>query len=352
MDMLRMNRRHAVLLAAQLGLFALVAGCGPKTGSDTATAPAAPASGAPAAGGKTLRIAVIPKGTSHEYWKSIHAGAQKAQTELKAQGTNVDILWKGPAREDDRNAQIEVVETFLSQQVDGIVLAPLDSQALARPVEEATAAKIPVVVIDSGVKTDKYVSFVATDNEKGGELGGKRLGEIVGGQKRVLMLRYMQGSASTEEREVGFLKAINAVPGIKIVSSDQYAGATVETAHNSAQNLLSRFGTQIDGIFTPNESATRGMILAMKEAGLAGKVKLVGFDSSPDLIAALKAGQVQGLVLQDPVKMGYLGVKAVVDSIQGKPVEKRIDTGVTLVTPDNLADPKIQELVNPAVVSN
>src|SRR3954468_22636725 len=153
-------------------------------------------------------IAVIPKGTTHEFWKSIHAGAVKAQQELKAKGVNVDIIWKGPLREDDRDQQIQVVENFISRHVSGIVLAPLDSQALVRPVVTAAAAKVPVVIIDSGLKTDKYVSFVATDNIKGGELAGEELGRLLGGKGKVILLRYAIGSASTEEREAGFLAAM------------------------------------------------------------------------------------------------------------------------------------------------
>lgn len=317
--------------------------------SPGAAASAGAASPGAAAGGKTLEIAVIPKGTTHEYWKAIHAGAVKAQQDLQKEGVNVDIKWKGPVKEDDRNAQIEVVETFLSQQVNGIVLAPLDEQALVTPVENAVKQNIPVVVIDSSLNTDKSTSFVATDNEKGGELGGKRLLEVLGGKKNIIMMRYEQGSASTEQREAGFMAAMKAAPGVNLISTDQYGNATVDTAYKTGQNLLSRYGTKVDGIFTPNESTTRGMILALKDANLLGKVKLVGFDSSPDLIDALKAKQVEGLVVQNPFKMGELGVKTLVDSINGKKVEKRIDTGVTMITPENMDTPENKELLNPPV---
>lgn len=342
------DRMRATLTAAVLAM-AMVAGCSNnKSGDSGSTTPSGGTTPvATSGGGKALQIAVIPKGTSHEFWKSIHAGANKAKLELGQQGQNINIIWKGPEREDDRNAQINVVETFLSQQVDGIVLAPLDSQSLSRPVDEAAKQKVPVVIIDSGLNSKNYVSFVATDNEKGGYLGGQRLVEVLGGKKRVLLMRYQQGSASTELREAGFMRAMKGAPGIQMVSQDQFGGATVDTAYKTGQNLLSRFGTQIDGIFTPNESTTRGMILALKDAGLLGKVKLVGFDASPDLVQALQAGQVQGLVVQDPVKMGYLGVKTLVASIKGQKVDARVDTGVTMVTPDNTKTPAVQTLLNP-----
>lgn len=347
-----MMRRNLVGATSPLVLLAaLTAGCQSpsSTGSTGSVGAASPGASAGATTGKTLKIAVIPKGTTHEYWKAIHAGAVKAQQELKAQGTNIDVQWKGPVREDDRNGQIDVVETFVQQQVDGIVIAPLDADAMVRPVEEAIAQKVPVVIIDSALKSDKPLSYVATDNEKGGEIGAAQLGKVLGPQKRVLLLRYQQGSASTEAREEGFLKGIKAVAGATVVSSDQYSGATVDQAFKSAQNLLNRYGHQIDGVFASNETATRGMLLALKDAGLAGKVKLVGFDYSADLIAGMKAGQIQGLVLQDPFKMGYLGVKTVVDSINGKKVEKKIDTGVTLGTPENMETKEIKDLLVPPV---
>jgi ribose transport system substrate-binding protein len=296
-----------------------------------------------------LSIAVIPKGTTHDFWKSIHAGALQAAEELSAQGTAVDVTWKGPLREDDREQQVQVVEGFLSQGIHGIVLAPLDNRALVRPVEEAGRAGIPVVIIDSGLETDEIVSFVATDNRKGGALAAARLGEVLGGKGRVLMLRYQEGSASTQDREDGFLEEIRTNhPQIEVISSDQYAGPTRETAKRASENLLNRFGTDIDGIFTPNESSTIGMLLALQDIDRAGTLPHVGFDSSEMLIGALRAGQLQGLVLQNPVRMGYLGVMTIVEHLNGQAVEKRIDTGVMIVTQDNLETPEVQQLLSPS----
>src|SRR6267154_4336559 len=170
-------------------------------------------------------IAVIPKGTTHEFWKSVNAGAIKAQRELTAQGTKVEVIWKGPLREDDRDQQIQVVENFMARQVSAIVLAPLDSQALVKPVNNAVKAGVPVVIIDSDLKTDKYVSFVATDNYKGGRLAGERMGQLLGGKGNVILLKYAVGSASTEAREAGFLDTLKTkFPGLKLISSDQFAG--------------------------------------------------------------------------------------------------------------------------------
>jgi ribose transport system substrate-binding protein len=300
------------------------------------------------AAGRTYTIAVIPKGTSHEFWKSIHAGAVKAQRELAAQGTKVNVIWKGPLREDERDSQIQVVENFIGRRVDGIVLAPLDSQALVAPVETATELKIPVVVIDSGLKSDKQISYVSTDNFKGGQLGAEALAGFLNGKGNVILVRYQVGSASTEEREAGFMDAIKKYPGIKIISSDQYAGATRDSAYQAAQNLLTRYGKEVNGIFTPNESTVIGTMMALRDLNKAGGVvKLVGFDTGAQSVEGLKKGDVQGLVVQNPMRMGYLGVITIMDHLKGKPIVKRIDTGVQVVTQENMNKPEIQDLLAP-----
>ena len=298
---------------------------------------------------KSYTIAVIPKGTTHEFWKSINAGAFKARNELLSQGLKVEVIWKGPLKEDDRDQQIQTVENFTTRRVSGIVLAPLDSQALVRPVSSAMRAKIPVVIIDSGLKTDNYVSFVATDNYKGGVLAAEHLGKLLHGKGNVILLRYAVGSASTEEREAGFLDTLKKkFPDIKILTSDQYAGPTRETSYQASQNLLSRFGRDVNGVFCPNENSTVGMTKALRDLGkAAGKVKMVGFDAGSQSVADLKNGDVQGLVVQNPVFMGYKGVMTMVEHLQGRKVEKRIDTGVVLVTPENAEQPEIKELLYP-----
>jgi ribose transport system substrate-binding protein len=294
-------------------------------------------------------IAVIPKGTSHSFWKAIHAGAVKASREL-----GVEVIWKGPAREDDRDAQIAEVENFVSRGVSGIVLAPTDDKALRLPVTDAMRAGIPVVIIDSGLDSEDYVSFVATDNYQGGRLAGGRMVERLQEKGKVVLLRYMEGSASTMERERGFLDVMSENPGLEVVSSNQYAGATAETAYQASENLLARFKAEdgslaVDGIYCPNESSSFGMLRALQDSDLAGKVVLIGFDASEQMVRALENGEFDALVLQDPVNMAYLGVKTMVSHIRGEEVPARIDTGVTLVTRDNMNDPKVAELLRPDV---
>lgn len=294
----------------------------------------------------TLTIAVIPKGTTHEFWKSIHAGAVKAAREL-----GVEIVWKGPLKEDDRNAQINVVENMINRAVSGMVLAPLDDTALRPPVESAARAGIPVVIIDSDLKSDAYVSFVSTDNKAGGAKAGRHLAGLLGGKGRVAMLRYMEGSASTMNREQGFIEAIAEFPDISMVSANRYGGATTESSYKAAENMLAPLktagGLSIDGIFCPNESTTFGMLRALQDGGLAGKVKFVGFDSSEKLVQALQSGHIHGLVLQDPMNMGYTGLKVMVSHLRGEPVEQRIDTGSVVATPENMETPEIAGLLKP-----
>jgi ribose transport system substrate-binding protein len=302
----------------------------------------------PSNGKKKFTIAVIPKGTTHEFWKSIHAGSNKAASELTAQGTEVEVIWKGPIREDDREQQIQVVEGFAAQGISGIVLAPLDNRALVRPVSEASRAGVPTVIIDSGLESNDFVSFVATDNRKGGTLAADRMGQLLNGKGKVLVLRYAEGSASTTEREEGFISEIKQkFPEIELVSTNQYAGATRDTAKRAAENLLNTYADQVQGIFTPNESSTAGMLLALQDIGKAGKVSFVGFDSSQTFIDALNANQLHGIVVQNPFNMGYLGVRTMVDNLLGKPVSKQIDTGVMLVTKENLSSPEVQTLLHP-----
>jgi ribose transport system substrate-binding protein len=303
------------------------------------------------AASKNLQIAVIPKGTTHEFWKSVHAGAVKAQKELEAQGYKINVIWKGPLREDDRDQQIQVVESFVNRRVDGIALAPLDSRALVAPVELAERMRIPVVIFDSALKSDKLISYVSTDNYKGGQLGAKRLAELLNGKGKVILVKYQVGSASTEEREAGFLDEMKNHPGITLISTNQYAGATRETAYQTSQTVLTRLGKEVDGIFMPNETSTVGMMLALRDIKRAGgDVKLVGFDAGAQLIDGLKRGDVQGLVVQNPVKMGYTAVKTLVEHIEKKPVQKKVDTGVVMITKENMDSPEMRDMLNPPQV--
>ncbi len=293
--------------------------------------------------GSKLKIAVIPKGTTHVFWKSVEAGAKKAGDEL-----GVEVIWKGPLKEDDRAEQIKVVEQFVAEGMNGIVLAPLDYEALARPVASAMAQKIPVVIFDSALKGEAgkdFVSFVATNNKKGGQMAGEQLAKLLSGNGKVVLLRYSVGSASTDERETGFLEVMKANPGITITVDNRYGGATVASAKDEAMKLVDQLKAA-DGVFCPNESSTLGMLGALKDNNLAGKIKFVGFDATPALVDALKAGEIQALVAQDPTRMGYVGVRTCVAAIKGEKVDPVIDTGVRLLTVESLSDPETRKFLN------
>lgn len=280
-----------------------------------------------------LQIAVIPKGTTHSFWKTVEAGAREAAKEF-----DVDVIWKGPLKEDDRAQQIAVVQQFVSSGVSAIVLAPLDDTALRTPVASATARKIPVVIFDSALRGEAgkdFLSFVATDNRRGGAMGGEELVRLLGGKGKVVLLRYSAGSASTAEREEGFLDVMKKNPGITVTVDNRYGGAEISSAQDAAMNLIDKL-READGIFCPNESTTQGMVLALRQTGLAGKKKFVGFDTSDFLLKALDRGDVQALVAQNPKRMGYLGVATAVKQLRGEKVEPRIDTGCELVTKQNM----------------
>jgi ribose transport system substrate-binding protein len=289
-----------------------------------------------------LKIAVVPKGTTHSFWKAVEAGAKQAGAEL-----GVEILWKGPLKEDDRAQQIGVVQQFVGSGVSAIVLAPLDDTALRTPVKSALDRGIPVVIFDSGLKGEAgkdFVSFVATNNRVGGRLGGEELARLLGGKGKVVLLRYSEGSDSTAQREAGFLEVMRQHPGITVTVDNRYGGATVASAQDTAMNLIDKL-READGIFCPNESSTQGMLLALRQTGLAGKKHFVGFDTSPALLAALNKGDIQALVAQNPGRMGYLGVKTAVQHLRGEKVEPLIDTGCVLVTKANLSSPEVKAVL-------
>ncbi len=324
-------RRPCVALAAiAAGLILLTACRGPRQD-----------------GARALRIAVVPKGMTHDFWKTVEAGARRAAADLSRDARPVEMIWKGPLREDDREQQIQVVEGFASQGVDGIVLAPLDRKALVRPVEEAKHLGVPTVVIDSDLDSNQIVSFIATDNVRSGEMAAEEMARALGERGKVLLLRYQENSASTQNREDGFVRGIRKFPQMTLLASEQYAGPTRDTGKRAAENLLNRFGQDLAGAFTVNETSTAGMLLALEDASLTGKIKLIGFDATPAFEQSIRAGTLHGMVVQHAFNIGYMGVKTMVQHLSGERVPARVDTGVVVITRDNLDRPEIRELLRP-----
>jgi ribose transport system substrate-binding protein len=284
-------------------------------------------------------IAVIPKGVSHSFWLTVKAGADAAGKDL-----NVQIDWNGPSRETDIAGQINFVENAINRRVDGIVLAPSHGDSLVQMVQRANREGIPVTIFDSGISTDNYLSYVATDNREGGVVAARRMGERLGGKGKVAILGVKKGSVSTDEREEGFAATIKEqFPGIEIAQF-LYGEADASKSLQAAEDILTGH-PDLNGMFASNESSTVGAVRAIRQRNLANKVVLVGFDATPDLVNNVREGAIDSLVLQNPFKMGYEGVKTVVEKLNGREPQKRIDTGVKLLTKENIDTPEIQQLI-------
>ena len=326
-----MLRRTGLLLG--LGGAVLLMGCQkPETG-------AAVEPGSPEAQADQIRIAVVPKGTAHQFWTTVKAGADRAGQEL-----GVDILWKGPDAETDIAAQKGIVEDLVTQQVDAIVMAACDADALVPNIQDAEKAGIPVITIDSGVNTEVRC-LVATDNVAGGRIAGETLFKLIGGAGEVGLIPFVQGAASSEDREKGFKQACDAATGIELVAID-YCDSDEAKAKNVTADMLTAH-PNLKGIFAANEPAAIGAANALNEAGRAGEVKLVAYDGSPSEVKLLQEGTIQALILQDPFRMGYDGVKQAMKAIQGGEVDQRVDTGVTVATSESVESDDVQRLLNP-----
>lgn len=292
----------------------------------------------------TYRIGVIPKETASQYWKGVRNGAEQAAKDEK-----VTVLWNGPEVETDNERQIQIVEDMIAQKVDGIILAPSNRKALVPAVEKVGARQIPCVIVDSGVETDNYLSYMATDNYKGGVLAARRMGEILGGAGKIIIVAWTPNSASTDARLQGFRETLaKDLPGIEIVDSQYPNPPTMDKARDVAQDMLTR-NAGIDGMFACNATSAGGALTALQsfqQGQGAKKIKMVGFDAWPMVVEGLRKGDLDSLIIQNPYKMGYEGVKAIVRHIKGEPVPKQVDTGVELITADRLSDPKIMELLN------
>ncbi|MBI1357238.1 MAG: substrate-binding domain-containing protein [Acidobacteria bacterium] len=288
-------------------------------------------------------VGVVPKGTNHIFWQTIHAGARKAGSEY-----GMEILWNAPQLEIDASRQIAIVENLIARRVQGIVLAPVDEEALVGVVERASGQGIPVSIFDSGIKTDKILSFVATDNYQAGRMGARRMGEILQGKGKVGVIGFMPGSASTMQREQGFLDEMKESFGGIEVLGVRFNMADRAKALAEAENLMTAH-PDLAGLFADNESSTDGTVRAVQQRG--ANVKVVGFDASEELLAAMKAGKIDSIVVQDPFKMGYLATKAVGEQLAGRTPDRQIDSGAYLITPENVDTPEMQAVLHPGIAA-
>lgn len=288
-----------------------------------------------------VRIGVVPKAVAHVFWQSVHAGAVAAGREA-----GVEIEWKGPPTETDFSRQIEIVDSMINARVDGIVLAPTEATSLVTVVERAARMNIPVTIFDSGINTEEYVSFVATNNYAAGALAANKLGEILGGKGSVAMVKMIPGSSSTMLRERGFEETLAAeFPGIEIVDS-RFCMSDRARAMAVTENMLTAH-PGLDSLFASAEPATVGAGQALKSSGLAGKVKFVGFDSSDTIEQDLREGVIDALVVQNPFNIGYTAVKTVLAKLRGETPDKRIDSPAAVITAEDLSRPEIDALLHP-----
>lgn len=299
-------------------------------------------------GSKKLVIAAIPKSTGGEFWETVEQGARDAAKEL-----DVELKWEGTLTETEIAEQNKIIENMINLGVDGMAVAPLNNRATAKPVANAVDTEIPVVVFDSALDGDKHTAFVATNNTVGGALGGKHMVDKIGkGDKKILVLRYVQGTASTENRAQGFMDSVKEA-GMTVVADPYPEDGTVagckKTASNTLEGFVNNGKLELDGVFACNLTSALGMAAALddlRKSNVEVNATFIGFDTSPKLIQGVQAGEIEALVSQDPKKMGYLAVETIVKHLRGESVEKEVDTGVELVTADRIKNEEsIRKLV-------
>jgi len=318
-----------------LALFALVgSGCKKEAGT-----------GGDGSSSETERptIAVISQGGVPRQWELVHAGARKAAGELDA-----EIVWKGPDEARDVEQQSSLVRSFIAQGVDGIILAPLDDEAIEKAVEAATQAKIPVVLIHSPLTGRAQKSIVVTDHLAAGKLAGKRMVEKLGGEGKVLLLREQRPKVSASNRERGFLDVAKAASGIEVVVGSHGGTSESEILASSERLLLAHEAGRaggVRGVYATTESATTGMLLAAEKLKLSDQIALVGFGASKPLLAALDAGRIDALVLEDAHRMGYIAVATLVTHVMGESVDPTYNLAPVLATKDNLGEPEVKRLI-------
>lgn len=289
-------------------------------------------------------IGMVPKGASHIFWLTVKAGAEKAAGEA-----GYTVEWNAPALEIDAKRQQDIVESMVNRRLAGIALAPVDRKALAGVVDRATAAGIPTVIYDSDVDTANRISYIATDNREGGRMAARRLGQVLGGTGKVGVIGFMPGSASTMERESGFEEELKSkFPRMQLVGM-QFGMADRAKAMAATENLLTAH-PDLAGLFADNESSSSGTVQALKSRKNRS-VKLVAFDASDQLVADLKDGWIDSLVLQDPYRMGYESASAIVRKLKGESPAQRLDLPATLATGEEVASGTVPKQLLPGFIA-
>ncbi len=297
-----------------------------------------------------LNIAIIPKGMTEATWPLIHAGAMKAKRELARGGYDVEVLWKANLVDQTRSEQIQIVDTFTGQRLSGIVVASLGDEDIGRSAYRDPVSNLPKIVIDSAFDADIPVTYVTTDNFRGGALAADRIAQLMEGEGNVILLRYQSGDMNGEAREAGFIERIkNRHPSVRLISIDQHSGSDPRAAYSVCEYLLSRYGDRVNAVFASHENGTAAMLKALRAFDYAKQVYLVGYDANEQSLEALKSGDIQGLVVSNPFRIGYLGVTTLVDYVEGQSTSTVVDTGVMLITQANIDSDEVAEAVNPPI---
>ncbi|MET4692411.1 ABC transporter substrate-binding protein [Endozoicomonas lisbonensis] len=288
-----------------------------------------------------LYMPVVSKGFMLEFWQSVRDGSDAAAREL-----NVKTSFVGPSDETQVDQQVQLVENILARKPNGLLLAALDSNALLPSVERAHAQGVPVVTFDSGVNSDIPASFVATDNKAAGAMAADAMGKFLGGKGKVAVVAHNAGTMTTTDRLDGFIEQMGRnYPNIKVLSP-LYSEGDPQRAMNQTMDVI-RANPDLSAVYATNEGCTLGVASAIDSQELAGKIKVIGFDSSDALVNFLKAGVIQGLVVQDAYQIGYVGMKTLYNVLTGHEVKKMIDVPAVLVTGDNINKEDIQNIINP-----
>ncbi len=294
-----------------------------------------------------VTIPIIVKDTTSFYWQIVLAGARAAGQEL---GVNVPEL--GAQAETDINGQISILENAVAGSPAAIVIAPTERSALGAPITEA-AQSVPIIGIDSSAESDAFSSFLTTDNVQGGRIAADGLaaaieaatGKIEG---EVALITNTPNAGSLEERRQGFMQQLaEKYPGLTLVA-DRYADGQAATGLNITTDLLTAHPNLV-GIFASNLIQAQGAGQAIAENNAKDRVSLVGFDSDDKLVGFLRDGTIDALVVQDPYRMGYDGIKTALAVSRGETVEEFVDTGANLITSANMDDERSQALLNPAI---
>ena len=274
------------------------------------------------------------------FWQTVHAGAVKASREY-----DFDLEWNAPSVETDSSRQIAIIESMINRRLAGLILAPVDRKALVGVVEKARSAGIPVVIFDSGLDTDKRLSYVATDNRAGGRLAARRLGTVLQGRGKVAVIGFMIGSASTMDREQGFQEEITAnFPGIQIVDI-RYSNSDRSVAMGLAENILTAH-PDLGGFFADNEGSSTGTVQAVKSRA-AKSTRVVAFDHTEQIVQDMRDGWVDSVVVQSPFRMGYESAKAIGVHFKGGIPPPNVDSGCRLIVREDLDKPEVKELLFP-----